>query len=248
VSLSLVESLVSLPLSPFPPLAVGFFGLGTGYLIYGPQELLGYPARNESVDFGTGVWGIFMPGFMQFITGVYLFAGLTLFGTFRTPALYMAALAFTAYGVHWFAMGWNRLRRTDSRVNVGMTIAFLLISILGIIVFFNVGDDPVGGLFIGLACVYAADFVASLKPDRPKAGGWGERALGFFHLGTGLWLMYLVFAVTLNFILNYGLPLLPPCRGRPARGRDHAAVRGSCHFPIHVLRLPGIGASGRLAW
>jgi len=134
MSAALIQSVVSLPESPFPPLAVGFMGLGTGYLIYGPQELLGYPERNESVDFATGVWGIWMPGFMQFITGIYLFAGLTLFGTFKTPALYMAALAFTAYGVHWFAMGWNRLRRTDSRVNVGMTVAFLLISILGIIV------------------------------------------------------------------------------------------------------------------
>jgi hypothetical protein len=104
-------------------------------------------------------------------------------------------------------MGWNRLRRTDARVNVGMTVAFLLISILGIIVFFKVGDDPVGGLFIGLACVYAADFLASLKPDLPKPGGWGERALGFFHLGTGFWLMYLVFAVALNFVLKYTLPL-----------------------------------------
>ena len=27
--------------SMFPPLALGFFGLGTGYLIYGPQELFG---------------------------------------------------------------------------------------------------------------------------------------------------------------------------------------------------------------
>ena len=60
-----------------------------------------------------------MPGFMQFITGIYLFACLTLFGTFKTPSLYMAALAFTAYGVHWFALGWNRLRRADPRVNVG---------------------------------------------------------------------------------------------------------------------------------
>jgi hypothetical protein len=33
-------------------------GLGTGYLVYGPQELFGYPARNDSVDFATGVWGI----------------------------------------------------------------------------------------------------------------------------------------------------------------------------------------------
>ena len=207
MSVSLIQSVVSLPQSPFPPLAVGFFGLGTGYLIYGTQELFGYPARNDSVDFATGMWGIWMPGFMQFITGIYLFAGLTLFGTFKTPALYMAALAFTAYGVHWFALGWNRLRRTDPRVNVGMTVAFLLLSILGVIVFFKVGDAPVGGLFIGLACVYVADFFASLKPDLPGIADLAERALGFFRIGTGFWLMYLTFAVALNFILNYGLPL-----------------------------------------
>jgi hypothetical protein len=207
MSLSVAQAVVSLPQSPFPPLAVGFFGLGTGYLIYGPQELLRYPKRDGSVDYGTGVWGIWMPGFMQFITGVYLFAGLTLFGTFKTPALYMAALAFTAYGVHWFAMGWNRMREADARVNVGMTIAFLLISVLGIIVFFKAGDDPVGGLFIGLACVYFVDFFASLRTDLPRLGGLGERALGFFHLGTGAWLMYLVFAVALNFVLGYTLPV-----------------------------------------
>jgi quinol-cytochrome oxidoreductase complex cytochrome b subunit len=48
-----------------------------------------------------------MPGFMQFVTGTYLFLGLTLFHSFVAPALYMAALAFTAYGVHWFALGWS---------------------------------------------------------------------------------------------------------------------------------------------
>jgi hypothetical protein len=207
VSVAAIQSVVSLPQSPFPPLAVGFFGLGTGYLIYGTQELFGYPARNESVDFATGMWGIWMPGFMQFITGVYLFLGLTLFGTFSAPALYMAALAFTAFGVHWFALGWNRLRRTDPRVNVGMAVAFLLISILGIIVFFKVGDSPVGGVFIGLACVYAADIFASLKPDLPELGARAERVMGFFRLGTAFWLMYLVFAVALNFVLKYTLPL-----------------------------------------
>ena len=207
MSVALASVQFSLPASPFPPLAVGFFGLGTGYLIYGPQELFGYLKRGEAVDFATGMWGIWMPGFMQFITGIYLFAGLTLFGTFRTPALYMAALAFTAYGVHWFAIGWNRLHRADPRVNVGMTVAFLLISILGIIVFFSVGDDPVGGLFIGLACVYAADFFASLGPDLPGLSGRAERVLGFFQIGTGFWLIYLVFAVVLNFVLGYSLPL-----------------------------------------
>ena len=200
--------LFTFPQSSFPPLAVGFFGLGTGYLIYGTQELLGYPKRDERVDFATGVWGVWMPGFMQFLAGTYLFLGLTLFGTFTaSPALYMAALAFTAYGVHWFALGWIRLKRADARTNIGMCIAFVLISVLGIIVFFNVGDDPVGGLFIGLACVYVAEFFETLGPDAPKLSGPGEKATGFFHLGTGFWLMYLVFAVALNYVLKYTLPL-----------------------------------------
>jgi hypothetical protein len=196
---------VSLPTSPFPPLAVGFFGLGTGYLIYGPQELFGFPPRGESVDYGMGVWGLWMPGFMQFLTGIYLFAGLTLFGTFTAKPLYMAALAFTAYGVHWFALGWNRIRRNDPRVNVGMAVAFTLISILGIIVFFGAHDNPVAGVFIGLTGVYVADFVASLKLEGISATA--ERVLGFFRIGTGLWLMYLTFAVALNFVLGYTLPL-----------------------------------------
>jgi hypothetical protein len=55
----------------FVPTAVGFFGLGTGYLIYGPQELFGFPKRDKAVDLATGIWGIWMPGFMQFLTGVY---------------------------------------------------------------------------------------------------------------------------------------------------------------------------------
>ena len=207
MSADLIQSLVSLPQSPFPPLAVGFMGLGTGYLIYGPQELFGYPARDESVDFATGMWGIWMPGFMQFFSGVYLFAGLALFGTFKTPALYMAALAFTAYGVHWFALGWNRLHQADPRVNVGMSVAFTLISILGIIVFFSAGDHPVGGVFIGLTCVYVADFFASLGSDLPRITAPAERALGFFRIGTALWLMYLTFAVVLNFVLAYTLPV-----------------------------------------
>jgi hypothetical protein len=144
---------------------------------------------------------------MQFFAGAYLFAGLDLFHTFSAKALYMAALAFTAYGVHWFAMGWNRLRQSDPRANVGMTIGFTLISVLGIIAFFVAHDQPVGGLFIGLTCVYVADFFASLKPDLAGVGAVGERMLGFFHLGTGGWLLYLMFATVLNFVLGWGLPL-----------------------------------------
>jgi hypothetical protein len=198
---------VSQPASPYPPLALGFFGLGTGYLIFGTQELLDYPKRDGKVDLGTGIWGVWMPGFLQFVTGVYLFAGLTLFGTFTsTPPLYMAALAFTAYGVHWFAIGWNRLAETDVRIQVGMAVSFILISVLGVIVFFGAHDWPVGLVFVGLTLVYVSEFPTSLAPDLPRVGAIGRRALGFFHLLTGFWLMYMMFAVALDITLRYTLP------------------------------------------
>ena len=215
---------VTFPVSAFVPLAVGFFGLGTGYLIYGPEELFKLPARNRPVDLTTGLWGIWMPGFMQFLTGVYLFVGLAWFHSFREKPLYMAALAFTAYGVHWWAIGMARALGGDPRPNGFMAVAFTLISVLGIIVFFHAHDEPVGGLFIGLTCIYVSDFFASLfrRTPRPLPLGegsaeaapqptplseLGERALGFFHLGTGLWLMYLTFAVTLNTASGFDLPL-----------------------------------------
>jgi hypothetical protein len=110
VPLHLAVTTVIFTESSFPPIAVGFFGLATGYLVYGTQELLGYPSPpDRKVNLTTGLWGVWMPGFMQFFAGAYLFAGLTWFGSFDgNPALYMAALAFTAYGVHWFALGLER--------------------------------------------------------------------------------------------------------------------------------------------
>ncbi|HEY2575985.1 MAG TPA: hypothetical protein VGI74_06725 [Streptosporangiaceae bacterium] len=73
--------------------------------------------------------------------------------------------------------------------------------------FFSVHANPVGGLFIGLAGVYATEFFASMSPDQPRIVRLGERALGIFRIGTGLWPMYFTFAAALNFILNYNLPL-----------------------------------------
>jgi hypothetical protein len=200
---TLAATTVTFSKSGFPPLAVGFFGLGVGYLIYGAQELLGFPRRPDSkVDLATGIWGVWMPGFMQFITGVYLFVGLTWFGSFQDKPLYMAALAFTAFGVHWWAIGMVRAMGGDPRPNAVMSIAFIIISTLGIVVFFHNGvDRPVGGVFIGLTLVYISEFFATFK--FPVA----ERALGFFRLGTGGWLMYLTWAVALNFTSGYHLPV-----------------------------------------
>ncbi|MGH2873152.1 MAG: hypothetical protein ACRDL5_11915 [Solirubrobacteraceae bacterium] len=202
---------VSLPASTagFAPLAVGFFGLGTGYFIYGPQELFGFPKRDKKVDVATGLWGVWMPGFMQFFTGIYLFAGLVLFGTLSAKPLYVAGLAFTAYGIHWFAIGMNRALGADSRPNAFMSITFTLISILGVFVFFKApeavgggsADWPVGLLFIGLSLIYISDFFASLGSST------GLKALGFWHLLTGAWLMYLTWSTALDFALGYHLPL-----------------------------------------
>ena len=194
---------VTLPASAFPPIALGFFGLATGYIIYGPQELFGFPKKEAQVSLATGVWGIWMPGFLQFLTGTYLFVGLAWFHTFTAGPLYMAALAFSAYGVHWFAIGYNRMRGADPRPNGYMAISFSFISLLGLIVFYHAGEWPVGTLFLGLLLVYIADIFASFK----LAGDMGEKALGFFHIITGAWLIYLMYAATLNFALGFHLAL-----------------------------------------
>jgi hypothetical protein len=93
-----------------------------------------------------------MPGLMQLITDTYLFVGLTWFDSFREKPLYMAALAFGG----------------DPRPNGFMSVAFALISVLGVIVFFKTSDAPVGGPFIGLTCINVSDFFASLFRHAPR--------------------------------------------------------------------------------
>ncbi|MFG2301058.1 hypothetical protein [Actinacidiphila glaucinigra] len=186
--------------SVYPPLALGFFGLATGYLIWGSQELFGWPERDEKVDRAMGVWGIWLPGLCQLLAGVILFVGLTWFEVFKEPPLYMAALAFTAYGIHWFALGWDRYRGNDARVNAGVGVAYMVLSALGATVFFAVDDWPVGLVFVGLFAVYLSKFVMSV--GMPVA----ERVMGLFRLLTAAWLLYLTFAVVVNFTLSYDWP------------------------------------------
>jgi hypothetical protein len=95
-----VATVVNFETSAFVPLALGFFGLGTGFVIYGPQELVGFPGRDRRVDLTTGISGVWMARYLQFVTGILLFVGLTWFGSFGEPPLCMAALALTAYGLH----------------------------------------------------------------------------------------------------------------------------------------------------
>jgi hypothetical protein len=206
---------ITLALAPslFVPVALGFFGLGTGYLIYGPQELLGLPKRDSRVDQSNGVWGLFMPGLCQFILGIYLFVGLTWFPVFsNNKALYMAALAFSVYGIHWFALGWIRYRGGDPRPNGFISIPFIIVSVLGLIVFFRASDWPLGLLFSGLTAVYVAEFFASFRigvrtdADGQQSMNLGERGLGAVHVLVGMWLMYLTFATVLNVASGFDLP------------------------------------------
>ncbi|HEX5560809.1 MAG TPA: hypothetical protein VFX52_04140 [Nocardioidaceae bacterium] len=187
--------------SEFAPVALGFFGLGTGYLIWGPQELFGYPPRSPESDRSAGVWGLFLPGLCQLVTGVMLFVGLTWFQVFKgDPALYMAAVAFSAYGIHWFALGWNRFSGHDPRTNAGMGVAFLVLSVTGAYVFFDAGAWPVGVLFVGLSMVYVSEVLVGLTIPV------GERLLGLSHLLTGTWLMYLTVGTILNIASGFSLP------------------------------------------
>ena len=186
--------------STFVPVVLGFFGLGTGYLIWGPQELLGFPARDPSVNRSLGVWGIFLPGLCQVVTGILLFVGMTWFQVFTDPALFMAALAFSAYGIHWFALGWNRYQGNDPRPNAGMSVAFTVSSVLGAFVFYDAGVWPVGLLFIGLTVIYVVDFFVSIGMTA------AERLLGLAHVLTGLWLMYLMVGTTLDIASGFTLP------------------------------------------
>jgi hypothetical protein len=186
--------------SAFAPVVLGFFGLGTGYLIYGPAELLRFPPQDPRANRSLGVWGVFLPGLCQVVAGVILFVGLTWFQVFTDPVLYVAALAFSAYGIHWFALGWNRYQGNDPRPNAGMSIAFMTLSALGAYAFFRAGGWPVGILFVGLFLVYLAEFFLGI------GSAAAERALGLIHIATGLWLMYLTVSTTLDIALGYHWP------------------------------------------
>jgi hypothetical protein len=181
--------------SPFLPIAIGFFGLGTGYFVWGGQALFGFPqGGSPEVDRTMGMWGFWMPGFMQFITGVYLMVGLTWFGVFaKSPPLYMAGLAFTAYGIHWFAMAHRRYIGASSAPDGWMAIAFLVLSILGVAVFVLANDIPVAIVFIGLSLIYLTEI-----PARFLSSGLAARTVGLWQVLTGIWLMYMTIATVLN--------------------------------------------------
>jgi hypothetical protein len=182
--------------SDYVPLAIGFFGLATGYFIWGGQELFGWPAETPEVGKSMGMWGFWMPGFMQLLCGTYIFVGLTWWQVFKGAPLYMAGLAFTAYGVHWFCLGHRRFIQSDSSPDAWMALAFVLISLLGLLIFSGAGDVPVALIFLGLLLIYISDALWKFNVVRTP------KLIGFFHVITGLWLMYCMFAVVFNMSLG----------------------------------------------
>jgi hypothetical protein len=189
---------LSLTQSPFVPVAIGFFGLGTGYFVWGGQALFGFPKSSPDVDRTLGMWGFWMPGFLQFLTGVYLVVGLTWFDVFGNAApLYMAGLAFTAFGIHWFAMAHRRYIGSSSAPDGWMAIAFLFLSALGIDVFFHAGDTPVMLIFVGLALIYLVEI-----PTRFLSWNAGGRLVGLLQLVTGIWLMYCTYTTVIHLALG----------------------------------------------
>lgn len=204
--------------SAFIPIAVGLFGLGTGYFIWGGQGLFGWPKSSPETEKTIGLWGIWMPGFMQFITGIFLFVGITWFQVFNPEAgkatqvsgLYMAALAFTAYGVHWFVMGHRRYIGASAQPDGWMAIPYLILSILGAVVFFSQpgssvlgpGDTPIAIVFIGLSLIYASEILA-----RFLSSALFVRLVALWQVLTGIWLMYTVIAITIDLATT--LPHLP---------------------------------------
>src|ERR1035437_8141376 len=52
----------------------------------GGQSLFGFPRTSPEVNRTMAMWGFWMPGFMQFLTGVYLLVGLTWFNVFGNAA------------------------------------------------------------------------------------------------------------------------------------------------------------------
>jgi hypothetical protein len=95
-------------------------------------------------------------------------------------------------------MAHRRFIRSSALPDAWMAIAFLAISILGVIVFVMANDIPVVFVFIGLSLIYLTEIFT-----RFGVLPWGGRLVGIWQLLTGVWLMYLTFAVTLN--LSNGL-------------------------------------------
>jgi hypothetical protein len=87
---------VTLPTAPVPPIAVGVMELGTGYLIYGTQDLFGFLAAVTRRRPWHRRLGHLDARVQVVFQGIFLFVALTLFGTLTSPPLSV----YGGVGVH----------------------------------------------------------------------------------------------------------------------------------------------------
>jgi hypothetical protein len=139
-----------------------------------------------------------MPGFMQFLNGIYLLVGLTWFDVFGNSApLYMAGLAFTAYGIHWFAMAHRRYMASSDVPDGWMPIGFPCLSLVGVDVFRRAADIPVMIIFVGLTLICAVEI-----PTRLFSWRRDGQLVGLLQVVTGIWLMCCTYAITVDLALG----------------------------------------------
>jgi len=74
-----------------------------------------------------------------------------------------------------------------------MAIPFLIISILGVVVFYLANDIPVAIVFVGLSLIYLSEI-----PSLFLSSGFFGKLVGLWQGLTGLWLMYMTIATVLN--------------------------------------------------
>lgn len=186
------------PSSSFWPVAIGFLGLSINYFVQGGSVLFNGPkwsGDDRQWDKTLGLWAIFLGGIAQLMTGIYLMVGMSWFPVYANAApLYMAALAFTIYGLHWLVLGTRRFIGSDTGPEAWMSIPLLGLSVLGMVSFFNNGDAPVGILFVGLTLIYICELFGRMM----NSAMW-IKGIALFQFLTGIWLLYLTFGVTLNF-------------------------------------------------
>jgi hypothetical protein len=115
--------------SRFVPVAIGFFGLGTGYFIWSGQALFRFPRTIPEVNRTMGLVGI-LDARLHAVHHGCLSSGWTDLVR-KCGSLIMAGLAFTAFGIHWFAMAYRRYIGSSDQPDGWMAIAFLFLSILG---------------------------------------------------------------------------------------------------------------------
>jgi hypothetical protein len=131
---------------------------------------------------------------VQSVSALVLLVGLTWFDVFERRATnYVLALAFLAFAAHWVAMGVTRIRGASTELEAWMGIPLAAVAALAAWTFFAANNTGYAIGFGLLFCVYVAD---SLRAFHAFAGA--DRVQGAVQFVTGLWMIYLTYAVVLG--------------------------------------------------